>query len=321
MALSGRFVALLALGVAADHPDRQRCPGRPPRSSLVGWLLLVLAVAGVDLAAAASPRSVGVARELPARVRLGESVDEPSCSSTNRGSRRLRGVVRDAWQPSAGASVTRLARRHPGRGAAAGRRSRSPRSAAGNAASRPSRCAASARSDSPPARRASSAPGRIRVLPPFHSRKHLPSRLARLRELDGAHGASCCAARARSSTACASTCAATTCARSTGAPQHVRAFGRRRPAAHGAHLATRARPPRRDRRRLRRAPPPPASRTSRASTRRSRRRCCSAPSRRTPATASTSSPGTAGCAAGCRGRPAPSCSRAWSTRWPSSSRS
>jgi uncharacterized protein (DUF58 family) len=28
-------------------------------------------------------------------------------------------------------------------------------------------------------------PGRVRVLPPFHSRKHLPSRLARLRELDG----------------------------------------------------------------------------------------------------------------------------------------
>jgi uncharacterized protein (DUF58 family) len=29
------------------------------------------------------------------------------------------------------------------------------------------------------------APGRLRVLPPFHSRRHLPSRLARLRELDG----------------------------------------------------------------------------------------------------------------------------------------
>jgi uncharacterized protein (DUF58 family) len=28
-------------------------------------------------------------------------------------------------------------------------------------------------------------PGAVRVLPPFHSRKHLPSRLARLRELDG----------------------------------------------------------------------------------------------------------------------------------------
>ena len=29
------------------------------------------------------------------------------------------------------------------------------------------------------------APGRVRVLPPFHSRAHLPSRLTRLRELDG----------------------------------------------------------------------------------------------------------------------------------------
>ncbi len=29
------------------------------------------------------------------------------------------------------------------------------------------------------------APGAIRVLPPFNSRRHLPSRLTRLRELDG----------------------------------------------------------------------------------------------------------------------------------------
>ena len=29
------------------------------------------------------------------------------------------------------------------------------------------------------------APGRVRILPPFHSRAHLPSRLTRLRELDG----------------------------------------------------------------------------------------------------------------------------------------
>ena len=37
------------------------------------------------------------------------------------------------------------------------------------------------------ARQASiAAPGSIKVLPPFNSRKHLPSRLARLRELDGA---------------------------------------------------------------------------------------------------------------------------------------
>ena len=28
-------------------------------------------------------------------------------------------------------------------------------------------------------------PGRIRILPPFLSRKHLPSRLAKLREIDG----------------------------------------------------------------------------------------------------------------------------------------
>ncbi len=47
----------------------------------------------------------------------------------------------------------------------------------------PPGCAA--RSAWPPGRRPSTSPGTVRSLPPFESRKHLPSRLARLRELDG----------------------------------------------------------------------------------------------------------------------------------------
>ena len=43
----------------------------------------------------------------------------------------------------------------------------------------------SARSGWPPGSASLPAPGRVRVLPPFTSRKHLPSKLARLRELDG----------------------------------------------------------------------------------------------------------------------------------------
>ena len=43
----------------------------------------------------------------------------------------------------------------------------------------------SVRCASPDGRPSTSAPWTVRALPPFHARKHLPSRLARLRELDG----------------------------------------------------------------------------------------------------------------------------------------
>ena len=60
----------------------------------------------------------------------------------------------------------------------------------------------------------------VRTLPPFSSRRHLPSRLARLRDMDGRQ-AIAVRPRAPSSTPCASTSPATTCARSTGGPPHV----------------------------------------------------------------------------------------------------
>ena len=60
-------------------------------------------------------------------------------------------------------------------------------------------------------------PGSVRALPPFPSRKHLPSRLAGCASSTG--GPRCAsAARAPSSTPCASTSTATTSAPSTGAP-------------------------------------------------------------------------------------------------------
>ena len=60
-------------------------------------------------------------------------------------------------------------------------------------------------------------PGSVRAQHAFPSRKHLPSRLAVLRQFDG-RAAVRTRGRARSSTACATTSRATTCARSTGAP-------------------------------------------------------------------------------------------------------
>ncbi len=148
-----------------------------------GWLALCALLATADAVAAASPRRVRVARDIPHRARLGERI-ETRLLLTNTGRRRLRGTLRDAWQPTAGAPHGRLAldlpageRRSlvlPLRPRRRGERttgfvvirSAGPLGLAGRQA-------------------VLHAPGALRVLPPFHSRRHLPSRLARLRELDG----------------------------------------------------------------------------------------------------------------------------------------
>jgi uncharacterized protein (DUF58 family) len=150
---------------------------------LGGWLLLCAVLVTLDVLLAASPRSVVVTRRVPARARLGEPV-MTSVAVQNIGSRTLRGRLRDAWQPTAGAPLEReqisippgerrrlqiplLPRR---RGELTSEfvviRSRGPLGLAGRQARHDVR-------------------GALRVLPAFTSRKHLPSRLARLRELDG----------------------------------------------------------------------------------------------------------------------------------------
>jgi uncharacterized protein (DUF58 family) len=92
--------------------------------------------------------------------------------------------VRDAWQPSAGAQVTRHRLEIP----AGERRAVSSALTPFRRGERRS-AGVTIRSFGPlrlAARQATlSAAGAIRVLPPFTARKHLPSRLARLRELDG----------------------------------------------------------------------------------------------------------------------------------------
>jgi uncharacterized protein (DUF58 family) len=116
-------------------------------------------------------------------VRLGETV-QSTLYLSNHGRRRIRGRVRDGWQPSAGASPGRHRIDLPAGERRALRTSLTP-------FRRGERRAAhvTVRAFGPlglVARQATlSYPGVIRVLPPFNSRKHLPSRLARLRELDG----------------------------------------------------------------------------------------------------------------------------------------
>jgi uncharacterized protein (DUF58 family) len=183
MALSGRFVLLLALGVVpiviggiADASAAWL--------ALVGWLAVAIGAGVLDLSLAASPRRVALTRELPERIRLGESV-EGSLAVQNLGVRMLRATVRDAWDPSAGLAGrnrTRLA-------LPPGERRRIPQSFTPWRRGDRRTQQVTIRSAGPLglwSRQATlAAPGRIRVLPPFHSRVHLPARLTRLRELDG----------------------------------------------------------------------------------------------------------------------------------------
>jgi uncharacterized protein (DUF58 family) len=176
VAITGRAALLAALGVV----PLVLVPGWP---AMLAWAGVVLAGLVLDLLVAGSPRAVTVQREPVPTVRLGEPV-EAALVLANVGRRPVRGLVRDAWQPSAGARDPRHRLTLP-----AGQRRRVV------TLLRPTRRGdryvqqVTIRSVGPlglAARQVSlRAPGRVRVLPPFTSRKHLPSKLARLRELDG----------------------------------------------------------------------------------------------------------------------------------------
>ena len=143
----------------------------------------MVVLVGVDLLLAGSPKSLVYQRSELTSVRLG-GTSESTLTVTNAGSRRVRGLLRDAWPPSAGAHVDR----HP-LDVPPGERRRSttvltPTRRGDRLADR-----VTVRSLGPlglaARQRSVDVPGRLRALPPFGSRRHLPSRLARLRELDG----------------------------------------------------------------------------------------------------------------------------------------
>jgi uncharacterized protein (DUF58 family) len=181
MTVSGRFVALLALGIVPVVVLGAQ--EGTAYLAVAGWIVLCVLLGDLDLLLAASPRRVVLERRLPARVRLGaEAVSE--LLVTNTGKRTIRGRIRDAWEPSAGLDRSR----HP-LSVPPGERRRITGTLTPWRRGERRVAEVTIRSWGPLklwARQATlSAPGRIRVLPPFAARKHLPSRLARLRELDG----------------------------------------------------------------------------------------------------------------------------------------
>ncbi|OKI56325.1 DUF58 domain-containing protein [Streptomyces sp. MJM1172] len=182
MALTGRAALLAALGsipVALLEP------------SWTGMLVVngPLAVAcALDYALAAPVRSLRLDRSGDTSVRLGEPADV-HLTVTNPGTRRLRARVRDAWPPSAWLPGTEPAASRHDLVVPAGERRRLttrllPTRRGDRHADR-----VTIRSYGPlgllARQGAHTVPWTVRVLPPFTSRKHLPSRLARLRELDG----------------------------------------------------------------------------------------------------------------------------------------
>ena len=176
MAISGWFVLLVAVGVVPVV----LLDGTP---GAVLWLGVLAIVVAVDLVLAGSPARLEFARDLPARLRLGESAPA-RLAIANLGRRPVRGTLRDAWEPSAGARPNRHRLRLAPDGSTVVTSTLTP-------VRRGERRAAhvTVRSFGPlrmvARQRTVAVPGHVRVLPPFNSRKHLPSRLAKLRELDG----------------------------------------------------------------------------------------------------------------------------------------
>lgn len=181
MYVTGRLSALVALGVVPVV--LLGSAGIAPWPVAVLWLVGCAVLAAVDAAAAADPRTLRLTRSGATRTRLGEAA-QTRLTLENTGARLVRGRLRDAWQPTAGAPPQRAAvdvppgerrtvtvplrprRRGELRSLFVAVRSSGPIGLAGR----------QARLD---------VPGAIRVLPAFTSLRQLPSRLARLRELDG----------------------------------------------------------------------------------------------------------------------------------------
>ena len=177
MILTGRtgLVALLCVLPIAFSPW--------PATAFVALLVVLAGAVTLDVALAASPRALQFARSGDTSARLGEPV-EAGLLVYNAGRRRFRGQIRDAWAPSARAEPhAHIADVPAGQRQALGTRLRPVRRGDQTSA------VVTARSVGPlglAGRQGSHrAPWMVRILPPFLSRKHLPSRLAKLRELDG----------------------------------------------------------------------------------------------------------------------------------------
>ncbi|QGZ49225.1 DUF58 domain-containing protein [Streptomyces sp. QHH-9511] len=182
MALTGRTALLAALG---SLPVGILAPSWTGMLAVNAPLSLAILC---DYAMAAPVRTLRFTRSGDTSVRLGDGA-EVQLTVANPSPRRLRAQLRDAWPPSSWLPGTEQAVSRQRLTVPAGERRRI------STTLRPTRrgdrraARVTVRSYGPlglAARQGNhEVPWTLRVLPPFASRKHLPSRLARLRELDG----------------------------------------------------------------------------------------------------------------------------------------
>ncbi|MFI6352198.1 DUF58 domain-containing protein [Streptomyces sp. NPDC050743] len=182
MAITGRAALLAALG---SIPIGILEPGWAGILAVNGSLALACAC---DYALAAPVRRLVLSRSGDTSTRLGDTADV-TLTITNPSRRTLRAQLRDGWPPSSWQPGTEIeASRHrltvpPGERRRVTTRLR-PTRRGDRQADR-----VTIRSYGPlglfSRQGAHKLPWSVRVLPPFTSRKHLPSKLARLRELDG----------------------------------------------------------------------------------------------------------------------------------------
>ncbi len=177
MAITGRVPLLLLLGLVAVLL-------RPQGTTVLLWLLVVVAPSSAPTCC--SRCRPGPSRSSDERRAGSASVTRRPARSLlgNPGNRRASLLVRDAWQPSAGARDNRHRLRLGGG-------DRVVMSSVVQPVRRGELTAygVTVRSYGPlgmaARQRTSRVSTTLRALPPFESRKHLPSRLARLRDLDG----------------------------------------------------------------------------------------------------------------------------------------
>ncbi|MEO8108068.1 MAG: DUF58 domain-containing protein [Actinomycetes bacterium] len=176
MVITGRAV-LVSVGLALITALR------PQWSTVFAVVVVLLLVLVIDGWRAVRPSKIALERGGDTAVRVGDAATV-SLRLTNRSQRQFIGTVRDAWPPSSptaprthGAQIaagdrraltTTLvpSRRGPCHADKVTIRSLGPLGLAGRQLSR-------------------SVPWRVDVLPAFSSRKHLPSKLAKLRDLEG----------------------------------------------------------------------------------------------------------------------------------------
>ena len=177
MAVTGRAALVALIGTVAMLLLRTM-------AGLLATEAVLVAAIAVDLVLAAGVRQLTFTRSGDTSILLGQQ-GTATLTVANPGRRPLRAVVRDAWQPSLQASG-KVRVQIPAGGQVAVHTTLAPTRRGDKAAGR-----VTVRSLGPlglAARQASRAvPWTVRVLPPFLSRKHLPEKLAVLRQLDGQH--------------------------------------------------------------------------------------------------------------------------------------